>query len=240
MRHQACLSRFQTKRLAIGYNEAPNRKPRHKDAPCGSTQGFFLTQDSSPLAAEYPSEHHWKPRFKPPMPSVGNQEACKKYNNISDNKKDRFKNDEEFEIDRTVRFTERKRDIGEFGIQLNSSEGLKASAAPFREEKNACTDNSREIDITSIQKKPLWLSNGKQNTYIADKDRNSYTPSFSGDKKRNNVQTRQQTAYPSKRLEKDFQNTTKNHVPSVASIGPRQEEDQSYGVKCSYCDGNLL
>ena len=96
MHHQAYFSPyFQTKRLAIGYKEVPRREPQLRDASCGTAQGFFLTQDTSPMAIDYPSEQHWMPTFKPANPSVGNSNHDNYQNKASDSKHDSPKDEDE-------------------------------------------------------------------------------------------------------------------------------------------------
>ena len=60
---------FQTKRLAIGSAEGHHRKPELKDASCGTSQGFFLTQDT------FTNESDWMSKSNDPVGTChGNHE----------------------------------------------------------------------------------------------------------------------------------------------------------------------
>ena len=237
MHHQAYFSPyFQTKRLAIGYKEVPRRKPQLRDASCGTSQGFFLTQDTSPMALDYPSEQHWMPRFKPANPSVGNSnnhDNCQ--NKDSDGKHDSPKDEDESEKIKAVRFLEAHQNQSVEG-HVNISDGTKFSTSPQYKEEDTPNRNSEKKDANDTKVKPQWLSSERQKTYITDKEQSiSYVPSFQSDKRdqSNNNKISRMPQRRQKAQDYQFHNPTRDYGPSQAGVQPQQEEYQAYGVK--YC-----
>ena len=211
----------------------PRRRPQHRDASCGTSQGFFLTQDTSPLAIDYPSEQHWMPRFKPANASVGNRNNDNYQSEYSDCKHDTPREGDKTENCKEVRFAEPYQSRG-VDRQSNLSDGTELDTSPLHREANSPLRISEQKNVSNIKIEPSRLSSERQKTYITHKNENfSYEPSFQSDHSEKSKDKR--NAIPQKRRKEQnytFQSQTNDSL-SRTDVQPQQEEYLSHGVK--YC-----
>ena len=235
---------FQTKRLAIGSAEGHNPKPELKDASCGTSQGFFITQDT------FTNESDLKSNSNEPVGTrYGNHENRSE---IGDSKHQAPKDDDDMSQistsfntkpgnDTKINATEKhysnmlQNDKTPKGINTKLGNNAKVNVTEKNYISNLETDKTLEKSPTRTQKKLPWLVSSRQNTYAANRDENSYVPFLEDEKapqsgrKRSAVTIRRQSANEIQNAEMNFQRVTQDCYLSEVTLGP--QPSQKLGIK---------
>ena len=199
---------FQTKRLAIGSAEGHHRKPELKDASCGTSQGFFLTQDT------FTNESDWMSKSNDPVgTSHGNHENR---NDTCDSKHHSPKDDDKSQINNI--------------LNTKLGNGTEISSPKNHHSNTSQTDKTPKKSSTRTQKKLPWLVSSRQTTYLAHQDENSYLPSFQEEetppswRKGSAMNVRKQSAKEVQNAEMNVQRVTQEYDSSEATMGPQPSQ----------------
>ena len=203
----ACmLHYFQTKRLAIGSAEGHHRKPELKDASCGTSQGFFLTQDT------FTNESDWVSKSNDPVGTRHSNHENR--NDTCDSKYHSPKDDDNLQTSNIS--------------NTKPGNGTEISSTKNHYSNMLQTDKTPKKSSTRTQKKLPWLVSSRQTTYIAHQDENSYLPSFEEEKtsqswrKESAVTARRQSAKEVQNSEMNVLRVTQERDSPEVTMGPQQ------------------